>query len=146
MEEVYVLHSMVRRQSTRTQRSVAPKRHRFVQRIGGGEITVRRGKNRGTKVTKALLEKYLEDIKQRVDEGQIEVRTLAGQVVDLSTMKAAPVAPSKPLPDPVLAVEELGTSHVPVYEEGKGMMEEVEPPSTMDDELPEGELPEEEEL
>ena len=93
----YVLHSTVRKVQTRTKRALAPKRHRFVQRIGGGDITLRRG--RPVTVTEEVFLRHFEDIVVREDEGKSEVRTVTGELVDLSTLKAAPPAKSKPQPE-----------------------------------------------
>ena len=43
-EPVYKIHSMVRKVQTRTQRATSAARHRFVQRLAGGDITVRRAR------------------------------------------------------------------------------------------------------
>lgn len=88
----YKVHSMVRRVQTRLHRQRAAGRHRFVQRLAGGDITVRRA--RPATISAAQLEVHFNEIKAAVDEGKVEVRTPTGVVVDLSTMRASP-APSK---------------------------------------------------
>ena len=141
MSKGYVLHSMVRRVKTRTQRAMSPKRHRFVQRIGGGAITVRRGRHRGTTVSEEMLEEHFDEIKKRWEAGMIEVRTPTGEPVDLNTMETSEPEITKPLPDKVLAEEDLGNSPEPAYEEGKGHLEEVAIPTLVTEGNPEGEEP-----
>lgn len=98
-QEVFKVHSMVRDIATRNQRMKAAAHHRFVQRFGGGRITVRRA--RPATVTKAMLMAHLAEIKKAVAEGKVIVKTLTGAVVDLETLQAEPQAlVSKPLPNP----------------------------------------------
>ncbi len=97
----YRVHSMVRRVATRTKRQQSASRHRFVQRLAGGEITVRRA--RPATISAAQLDQHLELLKVAVEDGRIEVRTMVGAVVDLSTLKAAPVKETaSPKADPPL--------------------------------------------
>ena len=65
-EQSYLVHSTVRRRSTRHKRIASPLRHRFVQRLAGGEIIVRR--NRPATVTAKKLAEHLEVIKQAEEE------------------------------------------------------------------------------
>lgn len=144
MVEAYKIHSLVREISTRLQRQQAPTRHRFVQRLAGGEILVRR--MRPTTVTKAVLLQHLDVIKQAAEEGKLEVRTMVGELVDLKTFNTEPSPKSKPLPTPPLdSVERDKTfehgvgEHKPLFPEGGTPMTEapplsVRPPVMSDDE------------
>jgi hypothetical protein len=97
--ELYKIQSLVREISTRNQRMKAAVHHRFVQRFGGGTITVRR--TRPATVTKAALLTYLEEIKKAVSDGKVQVTTLTGGIVNLDTFEVTPVVqPSSPLPNP----------------------------------------------
>lgn len=96
-DPVYKVHSTVRDIRTRTARVRSPTRHRFVLRLAGGAITVRRA--RPATVTLEVLRRYLDVLKDAQREGKIEVRTVTGQPVDLDTFKpigSLPVAPPKP--------------------------------------------------
>lgn len=110
---IYKIHSLVRKVQTRLKRQKAAGRHRFVQRLAGGDITVRRA--RPATVTEAKLERHLAELREAVREGKIEVRTPTGRVVDILEPPPAyfddddldgleeetPVV-SKPLPHPPL--------------------------------------------
>lgn len=99
--EVFRIHSMVRKVQTKNQRMKAATHHRFVQRFGGGAITVRRA--RPATVTRPLLERYMKEIQQAVEEGKVIVKTLTGGVVDLKTFTVTePSTVAKPLPNPPL--------------------------------------------
>lgn len=135
-EQVYLVHSAVRKLSTRLKRVTAPTRHKFVQRLAGGTIIVRRV--RPARITEEVLNKNLEELKQAVDEGRIEVRTMTGQVVDLNTLKASPLPATKPLPDPVKAEKPPPSINMPLYPEGKGQLEEVVAPMATEPDVPEG--------
>lgn len=100
---IFKIHSLVRKVQTRTKRQKAAGRHRFVQRLAGGDITVRRA--RPATVTEAKLERHLAELQAAVKEGKIEVRTPTGRVVDI--LDAEPrvseaVEATKPLPNPPL--------------------------------------------
>lgn len=140
--KTYFIHSMVRRVQTRTKRAMAPKRHRFVLRIGGGEITVRRGRHRNTPVSEERLLKHLEELKQCWEAGMLEVRDSSGRVVDLNTMEAVG-KPAPPVPQPKKVLDTAATDKpagekMPAYVEGKALGEEAEKPSVADDSIPEG--------
>jgi hypothetical protein len=99
--ELYRIHSLVRATETRLQRMQAAVHHRFVQRFGGGSITVRRA--RAATVTRVLLDRHLAEIKKAVAEGKVVVKTMTGEVVDLDTFKVvSPAQVSAPLPHPPL--------------------------------------------
>jgi hypothetical protein len=122
---------------------MAPKPHRFVQRIGGGEITLRR--KRPVVVPEALFMKNLAEIKRLNEEGILEVRALTGELIDLKTMEAAAPAAPKPLPvrklDSIVNDKPRGRP-MPLYPEGKGLTEKAEVPTAMTEEMPEGKEPE----
>ena len=92
--EIYHIHNVVRRVGTRLKRQQAAGRHRLQQNLGGGSIIIRR--NRYAEISAARLPMFLEELKQKVAAGTLELRTRSGQVVDPSTMKSAKAAPSKP--------------------------------------------------
>ncbi len=99
--EVFRIHSMVRKVQTKNLRMKSAVHHRFVQRFGGGIITVRRA--RPATVTRALLERHAKEIQKAIDEGKVIVKTLTGAVVDLNTFTSQPQeVVSKPLPNPPL--------------------------------------------
>jgi hypothetical protein len=80
-EPVYKIHSMVRKVATRTQRATSAKRHRFVQRLAGGDITVRRA--RAATVSESKLKAHIKELREAVREGRIVVKTPTHQVVDI---------------------------------------------------------------
>lgn len=93
--EIYHIHNTVRRVGTRLKRQQAAGRHRLQQQLGGGSIVIRRG--RYAEINSERLSQFLEELKLKVEAGCLELRTRAGQVVDLDTMKVAKVAPVKKL-------------------------------------------------
>mgnify|MGYP000588513635 CR=1 FL=1 len=106
---IYVLHSGIRKLRTRSLRRHNPMtaRSRFVQKLGGGAILVRRA--RPARVTGEVLARHLEEIKAQVAKGALEVRTLTGQLVDLVTFKSAELPVTKPQPEP--PVDSLADDH-----------------------------------
>lgn len=142
-QQVYVIHSGVRKRHTRALRmqNAMAYRAKFVQKIGGGDIVVRR--SRPVKVPESVLQKHLEEIKGKAKLGLLEVRTTGGQLVDLGTMKvSAPKAtPPKPKPaDKSVAADKPGPmEHKRMYPESRAITEPVESPTVLQDELPEGE-------
>jgi len=97
IEEIYKVHSLVRQVQTRTQRYKAPQHHKLVQKLAGGQVIVRRA--RPATITTSILMRHLDEFKKANEEGRIEVRTPAGGLVDLSTLKTnAPQPVVKPLP------------------------------------------------
>lgn len=141
--DTYVIHSMVRRVQTRTKRAMSPKRHRFVQRLGGGLVTLRRG--RSVTVGQKMFDTLLPELKRLWKEGILEVRARGGAFIDLDTMKVAAPATAKPMPAPpadTAADDKNQGSPKPVYQEGKGVAEDVDPPALAGEGIPEGTAPE----
>lgn len=130
-EQIYKVHSGVRKVHTRLQRKKAAGRHRFVQRLAGGDIVVRRV--RPATITGTQLRQHLAEFKRARDEGRAEVRTPTGQLVDLDTLKPVaglPAAPPKPEPPLDSAANDktfpAGVGeHRPKYPEGKGQAEDA---------------------
>ena len=136
-EQIYKVHSGVRKRHTRLQRMQATGRVSFVQRFGGGSIVVRRV--RPATITETQLKKHLDELQAAYDQGRAEVRTVTGQLVDLKTLEVVePLPPSTPLPHPPLdsaANDKTFPGGVgqkmPLYREGRAIDEEVAPlPST----------------
>lgn len=98
--KVFLVKSAVRGRTNRIERKMQPGRQRFVQRLAGGQIIVRRA--RPARITEAVLNQHLDVIKQAVAEHRVVVTNLAGQLVDLETMELLPPAVKKPLPNPPL--------------------------------------------
>lgn len=145
-EHIYKVHSCVRKVKTRLKRVQSPARHKFVQRLAGGAIVVRR--KRPATITGSQLKAYLAEIKKANEEGRVEVRLVTGELVDLDTMEAAPKAPSPPAPKPPLdsaandKTFEAGVGEkIPKYRGGKAIDEHAEPPSPLT--MPDGGEPEE---
>lgn len=141
-EVTFVLHNTVRRRHTRLKRMQAASRHRFKQYVAGA---VRVTRNRPRPVKQSFIEKHLEELKAKEKAGLMEVRTPGGQLVDLNTMTAAPPPAPKPLPHPPMdsaANDEPMGAPMPIYREGKGVDEPVEPPALANDDIPEGIEPE----
>jgi hypothetical protein len=145
-DPVYKVHSMVRKVATRLHRQKSASRHRFVQRLAGGDITVRRA--RPATITRAQLERHLEVLKKAELEGKIEVRTHTGVPVDLKTLKPVPgrliakplaAAPLDSAADDKTFEQGVG-EHIPAVVGGKGISEEVEAPESSElpgsDEVP----------
>src|SRR5262245_56971952 len=95
--ELFKIHSMVRKVATRLQRMQASTHHRFVQRFGGGLITVRRA--RPATVSKDVLLRFLPELQKAVEEGKIIVRTPSGLEVNLITLQVVGEA-KMPAPKP----------------------------------------------
>jgi hypothetical protein len=138
----YVIHSGVRKRSTRLQRQQrkAGTRPKFVQRFGGTEVTIRRA--RPARVTEEALLRHLEALKKAEAEGRIEVRTPDGRRVDLNTLQATgPVQVSPPLPRPLLdsAERDIPTGgHMRPQHGTPAVTEDAALPAVLQDELPEG--------
>lgn len=100
-EQSYLVHSMVRKPETRMHRAMAAQHHRFVTKLAGGDIVVRRA--RPTVITEAKLQRHLAELRKAEEEGKIRVTTGRGIPVDLSSLTIVPVVEvSKPLPNPPL--------------------------------------------
>jgi hypothetical protein len=133
--QIYKVHSGVRKVHTRMKRMKAAGRHRFVQRLAGGDITVRRV--RAATITETQLKAHLPELQRAHEEGRIEVRTVTGELVDLKTMKVAakPASPPKPAPPLDSAAndktfpEGVGQK-MPMYEGGPALDDNPEPPPT----------------
>lgn len=137
---IYKIHSLVRKVQTRTLRQKAAGRHRFVQRLAGGDITVRRA--RPATVTEGKLVRHLAELRAAVREGKIEVRTPTGRVVDIfgdehHYVDETPKA-SKPLPNPPLdsvandkTFEHGVGEHRPLFEGGDPQTTTPESPTNL---------------
>ena len=145
MPDTYMIHSAVRKRHTRMARAKAPSRHRFVQRLAGGTIVVRR--NRPARVTAKKLKECLAELKTAAAEGRIDVKTETGQLVDLTTMTiaAVPITPPKPAPptSSVATDKQVGTPK-PMYPEGKAQDEVAATPAITQPDIPDGIDPDEE--
>lgn len=128
-EQIYKVHSGVRKRHTKMKRRKSPGRHRLVQRLAGGAIIVRRV--RPANITESQIRQHLAELQRAYDEGRAEVRTVGGQLVDLKTMKVLESPVSPPKPHPPLDSAALDKEHVgelqPVYPGGKAQTEEVDP-------------------
>jgi hypothetical protein len=118
-------------------------RAKFVQKLAGGDVVVRRA--RPVRVSEATLLKHLDEIKAKSALGLLEVRTSDGRMLDLNTLKVAGRATvPKPMPDfpaDSVARDKPINVHVRPYAEGKAQLEEVEEPVLMREQMPEGEEP-----
>jgi hypothetical protein len=127
---IYKVHCTVRKVHTRNQRMRASGPQRFVQRLLGGAIVVRRA--RSATITERQLLDNLGELKQAYEEGRIEIRTVTGSLVDLDTLKAAPLPPVVPQPHPPLDSVARDKQNVGekkrVYIEGKAADETAIPP------------------
>lgn len=139
---MYVIHSGVRKRSTRLHRQQrkAGTRPKFVQKFGGTEITVRRA--RPVRVTEEALLRHLVALKKAEAEGRIEVRTLTGLRVDLSTLTVAgapPVAPPRPHPPIDSAERDIPAGeHMRPQHGTAAQTESSSLPSVLQDDLPDG--------
>ena len=87
-ERVFYVQNTVRRVATKAQRRAAPGRQKFTQRVGGGDVLVRR--NRTATVTESKLRLHLADFKRRVAMGALLVTDSVGNPIDLDTFEATP--------------------------------------------------------
>jgi hypothetical protein len=131
-----MLHSGVRKRHTRQlrMRNAMANRAKFVQRIGGGDIIVRR--NRPAAIFEEQFIKFRKEIEEKVALGLLELRTPSGQLVDITTMRAEPVPVTPPLPNPVREEVMPGRRHIPPMPGGKGLGEEAKTPEILKDKLP----------
>lgn len=98
-EPTYILINVTRRQHTRAAR-VRSKERRFVLRLGGGALIIRRG--RSLTVKESVLRMHLGPVKEAVAASRLEVRTgLQGDLVDLDTLQPMATAevPASPPPN-----------------------------------------------
>jgi len=139
-EPVYRIHSLVRKVQTKIQRHKASRHHRFVQRLGGGAITVRRA--RAAMVPVSLLRRHLTEIRQAVSEGKIEVRTAERKLVDIFSEDFQPlksvvsVASPKPQTQPDSAAKDKSFEHgvgqaMPMFADGFVAGQAVAPPALL---------------
>lgn len=97
----YLLKNVTRGRTNRTARvAQAVGRVPFVQRFAGGTILVRRA--RPARISEAALKANFAEIKRAVDQHKVEVTTLNGRLVNLSTWEVAPAPAVLPLPNPPL--------------------------------------------
>jgi hypothetical protein len=96
----YAIHNTVRGRHNRTLRAQQPVHHRFKQVIGDAQRRLIRG--RPLVLGEDEFKRHLEDIKAKAALGILEVRTPAGEVVDLETLKPVVPPPAPPLPHPPL--------------------------------------------
>jgi hypothetical protein len=137
-EQIYKVHSGVRKVNTRLKRMKAAGRHRFVQRLAGGDIVVRRV--RPATITETQLKRHLAELKKARDEGRAVVRTVTGEEVNLDTLKpmskpkfsAAVTRPKPPLDSASTDKTFPGGvgEHIPIHKDGKALDESVQPPAT----------------
>jgi len=114
-------------------------RAKFVQKLGGGELSVRRACP--VTITEETLKKHLEEIKAKAAQGLLEVRTPGGELVDLATLKAAKPAPAPPKPAPPpdsLANDKVYAERKPLYPNAPVETDDLPEPDVGGD-LPEGE-------
>jgi len=94
----YKLCSVVRSRHNRTQRAALPVKPRRKQYVGNEMIRLAHG--RPTIITGETLQKNLEEIKDKVANHVLEVRTMDDKLVDLETMEAidtaAPAGETRP--------------------------------------------------
>jgi len=121
----YLIHSGVRKRHTALKRRMAPVNAALVQHIGG--FIIRR--TRPVRISETQLNALLPQLKVAEAEGRLELRTPAGQLIDLSTLQVAAgediVSPPLPnfLPDSAARDVPAGMP-VPLYQEGTGIMQE----------------------
>lgn len=135
-EQIFKVHSGVRKRHTKLVRRKTPGRADFVQRLIGGDVVVRR--NRPATITESKLKAHLPEFQRAYSEGRIEVRTTTGQLVDLATLEVVeklPVALPKPQP-PLDSAENDKTfsagvgENIPPMAGGKALGEDLPSPST----------------
>lgn len=95
----YQIHNTTRDRSNRTQRAQSVGL-RFKHYVGAEQIRMVRA--RALNVTEEWIAANLDELQDKAGRGILEVRTLDGAVVDLSTMTAGKSPLSPPLPHPVL--------------------------------------------
>jgi hypothetical protein len=95
---VYRVHSLVRSIRNRRQRTVNPGKLRFKQYVMNNSARLVR--KRPLTITSRQLEKHLEEFQKKAAAGALEVRSIDGRVLDLSTMKLAAPAPAVVQPHP----------------------------------------------
>jgi len=118
----YLIHSGVRKRHTALKRRMAPINAALVQHIGG--FIVRRA--RPVRISETQLNALLPQLKVAEAEGRLELRTPAGQLIDLDTLQVAAgediVSPPLPnfLPDSAARDKPAGMP-MPLYQEGTGI-------------------------
>lgn len=136
-QAMYAVHNTARGRHNRHHRAAAATHRGMKQHIGDGQHRLIRG--RPVFLTEEMFQKYLPDLQARAAAHLLEVRTMDGRKVDLSTLEvqAAPALPPMPhFPPNSIANDE------------KRLGKEVIPPYVGDDQhslpnvLPPGQLPE----
>jgi len=133
-EEQYKISSGIRKRGTRSARLQSAAIVRPARHVGGGDLVVRRGCS--TVVGLSTLQKHMAELQQGVADGRFEIRTLAGQLVDLATLTSAPVpvAPPKPIVRPDSAANDKTFAKgvgelVPQYQDGYALTQKVDSPA-----------------
>jgi len=93
-----VLHNATRSRFNRLQRQSDSQHHERQLHIGAGEMRVLKG--RPKTVSSAWLSAHLPEIREKVQAGLLEVKTVDGLPFDLFTGDIAPVPVVVPLPNP----------------------------------------------
>lgn len=118
---VFHLVNMTRSPHTRTRRASAPQHNRFVQRLVGGKFIIRR--SRPTVISEKTLMEHLAIVKAVEAQGVLEVRTPAGQKVNLATFEVAPLSVAPPKPnfplDSVVRDKPGPAQGLPLFEDGR---------------------------
>jgi hypothetical protein len=96
----YALHSVVRKTAFRTHRAMAAAHVRKKQFVG--DTQMRLVPARRLLIGEDVLLRNLAEIRQKAADHILEVRTLDGRLVDLSTLQPGPAAPTPLLPHPKL--------------------------------------------
>lgn len=124
LPEALNIHSQVRRQATRLQRMRSPTRHRFTQRVLSDQRRLVRG--RPLKITREQLLANLDELQEKNRLGILEVKTMDGRAVDLTSLEAAKPKVAPPLPHPPLdsvANDKPSGYIAPQYIEGASQMD-----------------------
>ncbi len=138
----YKIHNMSRAVETRHLRAAssaqrAPKK----LLLGGGVVRVLRG--RPATVAERALRRMLPELVKREARGELKVTNMAGQRVDLSTLKPIePPAPEEPKPNPPLDSaandkQNVG-EHKPQHVGGAAAGQKLETPAVVTSGVPEG--------
>lgn len=112
----YAIHSVVRKKAFRAQR--AEKAAHLRKKHYVGDTQMRLVPERRMLISEPVLLRNLVSIRQQAANHILEVRTLDGRLVDLSTLQPGPAAPIPPLPHPKLdsvADDKQTGQYIPPY-------------------------------
>lgn len=130
MSVKYAVHSTVRGRHNRTLRAQSPVHHTLTQHLAGGDYRLVRG--RPVQLTEEKFQLLLPELREKAAAGILEVKTLDGRLVDLTTLETSTLPAPVPAPHPPLdsiANDKPAGNPMPQFPGGDTAISTFGPPS-----------------